>query len=452
MQVGNLEKAYYQAGRYVSRPCTKQVGSAGTWHTSSGWCGAICGFGRHLIPSTRYITLAGEDSLSFFVLLVSIMLFVTGCSGGAVVFAPTPPPPDLSPLVYTHPGGAFSVAVPRTWTLHEQNTTVLASSAFSAPGDPEPSLRLSVIRLGQEIDSVALGELIDLYQRQARPDVQQYTEISRQAMGDGSWRMTGLRLTAGGETQQVNTFIDQEGTFLGIIEVVVPDDSGRSAALQQAVNTFAINPNSSLEPAEISVLTSATLTELEFLHISTWASPAGVFFITGEVVNNSASLLTDIPVRAVLQATDSLPVAEAVDMVMGYGIPPGGYAPFSLRLGQGLSSQTTTYDLVLGSQEWESDNQRVIYGPDEMTWQEDFKLESDGALTISGSVTNTSSKTVRSPRAVATIFDSAGQVIAAAFTDISGQLAPDQQAPFSLTARELGGQPANYILNIQGLG
>lgn len=174
--------------------------------------------------------------------------------------------------------------------------------------------------------------------------------------------------------------------------------------------------------------------------------------MTGEVVNNSASLLTNIPVRAVLQTTDGLPVAEAVDTVMGYGIPPGGYAPFSLRFGQGLSSQTTTYDLVLGNQDWESDNQRLIYGPDEMTWQEDFKVESDGALTISGNVTNASGKTIRNPRAVATIFDSAGRVIAAAFTDIAAQLEPDQQAPFSITVRELGGQPANYILNVQGLG
>ncbi len=414
--------------------------------------GGICMFGRYLIPSKIRQKGGRRGHLLYLARMVVFMLLLAGCSGGAVVFAPTPAPPDLSPLLYTHPGGAFSAAIPRNWTRHEQNTTVLASASFSAPGEIEPLLNLVVINTGSPIDSVQLGEVIDVYQRQIRPDVQQYTETSRQAMGDGSWRLTGLRLMPGGETQPVNTFIDHAGNFLGIIEVLAPDDPARLAELQQIINTFVINQSATLEPSELSVLTSRVATDLDFLHVSSWTSPAGVFFITGEVVNNSAAWLTDIPVRAVLHTSDGLPVAEAVDTVMGHGLAPGGYAPFSLRFGQGQSSQTTQYELILGNPEWESDSNRVILSQDELTWQEDFKLESDGALTISGSVTNTSNKVIRSLRATTTIFDATGRVIAAVFTDITASLDPDQQAPFSLTVREMGGQPANYILNIQGLG
>jgi hypothetical protein len=383
--------------------------------------------------------------------VASFIFFVTGCSGGAVVFAPTPPPPDLSPLVYAHPGGAFSIAVPRTWTLYEQNTTTLAASTFSAPGDTEPSLRLSVINTGRPLDSVALSEVIDHYQSQIRPGVTQYSELSREAMGDGSWRMTGLQGMPGGETRQINTFIDHAGSFLGIIELTLPDDPARLIELEQVINTFVINQGASLQPAELSVLASSATTELAFLHVASWTSPTGVLFITGEVANNSSLLLTDIPIRAVLRSTDGLPLAEALDTVMGHGVPPGGYAPFSLRFGQGQSAQMTEYDLILGNQHWEIDHSRVVYSQDVLTWQEDFKLESDGALTISGNATNTSERVIRNPRAVATIFDAAGRVIAAAFTEITARLDPGQQFPFMLAIREMGGQPANYILYVQGL-
>jgi len=128
-------------------------------------------------------------------------MLLAGCSGGAVVFAPTPLPPDFSPLLYTHPSGAFTVALPRNWSVYEQYTTVLAAAAFSAPGANEPALRFAVINTGQPVSSSFLGDFLDRYQKQIRPDAVDYAEVSRQAMGDGSWRLTGLRHTAGGKTQ-----------------------------------------------------------------------------------------------------------------------------------------------------------------------------------------------------------------------------------------------------------
>src|SRR5262245_46398972 len=122
-----------------------------------------------------------------------LMLILAGCSGGAVVFAPTQPPPDLSPLLYTHPGGAFTVSLPRNWSVYEQNTTILASAAFAEPGSNESLIRFAVVNLGRPLDSTLLADLLDRYQTVIRPDADHYTEVDRQAMGDGSWRLSGLR-------------------------------------------------------------------------------------------------------------------------------------------------------------------------------------------------------------------------------------------------------------------
>ena len=104
---------------------------------------------------------------------------------------------------------------------------MLAAASFAAPDTNEPALRFAVMNLGKKLDSAALGDLMNQYQTQIRPDAQRYTETGRQAMGDGSWRLTGLRHAEGGITREVNTFIQQSGNFLGVIDVLLPDDPGQ---------------------------------------------------------------------------------------------------------------------------------------------------------------------------------------------------------------------------------
>jgi hypothetical protein len=160
-------------------------------------------------------------------------------------------------------------------------------------------------------------------------------------------------------------------------------------------------------------------------------------------------VLTDIPVRAVLLTDNNLSVVEAVDQVMGYGLPPGGFAPFSLRFGQGQPALTTTYELILGDEEWLSDANIVLSGADALPWTDESSYTEEGHLLITGTVTNMGAETVNSLRAVVTVFDEAQNVIAAGFTDLS-QLAPDESADFQIRVPELGGEAAQYIVNIQG--
>lgn len=382
-------------------------------------------------------------------LLLFILLIVAGCSGGAVVFAPTPPPPDLSPLRYEHPSGAFSAMIPRAWSAAVQNTTTLASAAFTPPGEDEPTLRFAVINLGKPVDSAALGDFINDYQTAVRPH--DYDEINRQAMGDGSWRLAGLQHNAGGIALPVNTFIEAAGSLVGVIEILIPSDVTRFNDLQRSINTFEINPNAALEPTKPAMLTYASGHLLDFVNVSTWTAPGGVFFITGEVANTSGGWLANIPVQAVLRTADGLPVAEAADSVMGYGIPPGGFAPFSLRFGQGQPGLAVVYDLSLGGTNWQPETAGTIYGQETLNWTDESSVNGDGHIVITGTVSNISSMTAHSLRAIVTVFDAAQKVIAAGYGDITPQLAAGESASFQITLPETGGSAANYILNIQGL-
>lgn len=386
------------------------------------------------------------------ILLLLLLLCLTGCGSGAVVFAPTPLPPDVSPLRYEHPSGAFSVHVPRNWPVFMQYATTLASASFAPPHSTEPLLTAAVINVAQPPDTATFATWIDQYQTDIRADAAHYKEESREAMGDGSWRMTGLRTIPGGETRQINTFMERAGSAIGILEVILPPDAALTAALQDAINTFQINPDSALQATDISVLVSLASSSLEVLNVNAWTTPAGVFYITGEVANYGTLPAVDLPVRALLLTADGLPVAEAVDMPMGYAVLPGGFAPFSLRFGQGQSGLTSQYEVVLGSDEWQPQTDVVVYGPQDLSWIDESTFNADGQLVVSGVVTNIGQNLLHRPRASVTVFNANQQVIAARFVDLDiTELQPNESAAFQITLPEIGGDPAQYVVNIQAL-
>lgn len=387
----------------------------------------------------------------WFVCLVLVGI-LTGCGSGAVMFAPTPPPPDFSPLRYQHPGGAFALIVPRQWSIYEQNTTTLASTAFSAPGDTEPVLLVSVINLDDPLtDGARFTEVMNQYQSQIRPDLERYQEQDRQAMGDGSWRMTGLRRGSGGIQQQVNTFLQARGSLLGVIEVLLPADTSRWGELQAVVNGFELLEVGALESAPLSTLAYAGSGELTVLHVATWTTPSGIFFITGEVANHGGNMIASVPVKAALRTVDGLIVAEANDITMGHAVAPGGFAPFSLRFGQGQPALTDRFEVKIGEENWVPQPVEVI-GREALEWIEESTFTPDGRLIIEGEVTNHGDRPAYRLRAVVTIFDAEQQVVAAWYSDLAEPaLAVGASAPFQVTVPEMGGQPVNYIVTVQGL-
>ena len=96
---------------------------------------------------------------------------------------------------------------------------------------------ISVVNLGSDLSADSFSDVLNRYQTQVRPDLDRYVEQSRQAMGDGSWRITGVR--SEGLPLALNTFIQRSGSLLGIVDVTVPDDAGRMALLQSIVGMAA---------------------------------------------------------------------------------------------------------------------------------------------------------------------------------------------------------------------
>jgi hypothetical protein len=380
-----------------------------------------------------------------------MLTLLVGCAGGAVVFAPTPPPADASPLRYTHPSGAFSVEVPRAWALYEQHTTALAAVAFSPPGSAVAVATFAVVNLGQPIDEAAFAQIIDRYQTEIRPDAAEYSEQNRAAMGDGSWRFTGRRIVASEVGQSINTFLLRSGSLLGVAEVVLPADIAGTAAnaLQAAVNSFALSQSSSLEPSDLTALTFAKPSALGLLHVAAWTASDGAFFVTGEVGNYGNFTAVDLPVGVELLAADGTVVAGAVDLVLGLGIPPGGFAPFSLRFAS-RPANAVDYRLTLGGEAWRPLPADVLLPAAALTWTDSSRFDSFGRLVIEGGATNAGREPAPLPRAVVTVFDGAGLVIGAGYVDLP-PLAPGESAPFSMVIPETGGDPANYIVNIAAL-
>jgi hypothetical protein len=383
----------------------------------------------------------------------ALLLFLVGCSsGGAVRFAPTPVPPDTSPLRYTHPSTAFSIELPRAWGLFERNAVTLAAATFSPPMSDVPLMRIAVVQLdAAPADGTAITNILNEYQQRVRPDIGRYDEQSREAMGDGSWRMTGLRQQAGGSVQQINTFVEFEGAAVGVIEVVLTGDSARNEQIQSIINTFDLRETSALEPAPLNTLAFANSGSLEPLNIHSWEAANGAFYITGEVANYSNTTLTDIPVKVVLYTLDGRAITEAVDTVMGYGIAPGGFAPFSLRFGDGQPPLTMRYELSFGDDTWQPNANAQLYSDDVLSWTDDAEYTEDGLLIVRGELTNTSANTyVYTPRATITVFDDSQRIVAAGFHDIEEtEVEPGEIVAFEMLVPELGNAPNRYILNIQ---
>ncbi len=385
-------------------------------------------------------------------LLIGAALLLAACSGGAVVFAPTPLPPDESPLAYAHPGGVFNLDAPRRWSLHEQYTNQLATVAFTPPGGDEPLLMVSAVNLGAAAERMAFSDLINLVQTQVRPDLERYTETERVPMSDGSWRISGYRTMPGGRQQPVNTFIERDGPLVAVTDVVLSNNPTTAAALEAAANSLRLTPPGSLEAADLTAFTFARPADLSVVHTATWTTPDGVFYVTGEIANSGLVALASVPVEVILQTADGVPLTGAVDKAMGHAILPGGYAPFSLRFGGGQPDLARGFSIRAGGADWTPEANADVVGAESLAWTDSATFEADNLLTVAGEVTNTGADYVRELRAVVTVFDAAQNVVGAAYADLQPPtLGPGESAPYRFVFTELGGAAVNYIVSVQGL-
>ena len=74
----------------------------------------------------------------------------------------------------------------------------------------------------------------------------------------------------------MNTFIEREGTFVGLIEVLVPADSGGIPSAEAIINCFSeeIHDDAPLQPTDLTTLAYAKESGLGVLHVAAWSTPA----------------------------------------------------------------------------------------------------------------------------------------------------------------------------------
>jgi len=382
------------------------------------------------------------------IFIISITL--SACGQGAVVYAPTPLPPDTSPIPYVHPTGAFQITVPRTWSAFSQTLPDLASATFSAPDISESLVTVSVITLS-EMPQIA--DLLNVYQTEARPDAGRYVELERQAMGDGSWRLIGLRTTIGGVNQAVNTFITVQGQTVGITDILlIEDNPALNRVIEEAVNSLQINPTPPLQPTNLFSAQKTATSPLRLTSVYLWTAPSGVMFLTGVLQNATANPIGTVPLYAGLSTLDGVVVAGESGQVMGYAIPPNGFMPFSLRFGKGRPPEALNYALTIGGGGWVPDTTLRYYGEDNFTITSERTAPSENTTVVTGDVIHIGTDIVRDPIAILTIYDNQRRVIASAFSMIKeGVFLPQESASFSFNITELGGTPAFHLVTVQAL-
>jgi hypothetical protein len=303
------------------------------------------------------------------------------------------------------------------------------------------------------LDLPALAEQVEAYQTLHRPDLRDYREQSRSALGDGSWLVAGVRTPPGSDPVPLNTFIESRGALLAVSEVILPNDAVRRAELQTALNTLTLTPDTSaLVPTDAAHLGLVRTQRLEALNTSAWTNSIGVLFVTGEVRNNTDTILTRIPVTVTLYDAQGGVLLEASDVVMGHGITPGGFAPFSLRFGEGQPNDASRFVVRLGAGE-ALPSDTSLYGAGTLAWEQESTFTPENHLLISGTLTNTRDFPIGQLIAQVTVFDGQGRVIGAWLSPIQdAPLAGGESVPFEVRVLELDSAPSNYILEIQGLG
>lgn len=382
-----------------------------------------------------------------------LSLILAACTSGAVVFAPLPPADREVLYPFTHPAGVFTVDALPAWSVFTQSTPTLASASFSPPGAHDPALTVGAIRLTAPIEPDDLPMLVERYQSQVRSDLDEYIETGREQLADGTWRMTGVHISAGGVRRPINTFLFTQGDHLFVVETAAIDDVGIDAerlrrALTGALNSIRLINPEVLRPADLTALSFLKSTRFAPLHVRTWTGPDGAFYITGEVANYGTEPAFNVPVEANLIDAAGVGLIGAVDAAMGQGIPPGGFAPFSLRFGVQPAAASRFVLSVGGGSE---PPPGALVSADGLIWTDSFRYDDFGRLVIDGAVTNALPGPVRDVRAAATIFDAAGGVIGAAWADVAPLLTADASAPFSILLPVIGGSPANYLVAVTAL-
>lgn len=386
---------------------------------------------------------------------IVIALLLSGCQTGPVVVVATPIPRDATFRTYRHPSGVFTLRLPADWSVRDVSRDDAIRVEFSPPGNTGLPLTVYVVNTGTVLDSASLLKEIDSYQAVVNGDAALYKEVSRNAQGDGSWRLTGVRQTPIGP-RQLNTFLQADKTFFSAIEADITGLSDTAMqTLQTVINTFRVDPTVKLQAANLQPLPGASAVTssgvLVFGGLYSWTNSQGIFIVNGIVTNQSGGSLEAVRITAVLYDAQDNVLSEQANVLPGEVLEDKATSPFSISFRNGKPSQAVRFELqgVARNAEY---SLKTYLGQDKFLLANDkATYNASGLLTVEGDVVNKTQAEAKFVRATVTIFDEQSRVVATDSVFLSKpDLLPNEPSHFTVTFFELGGNVNRYVITVEG--
>ena len=378
-----------------------------------------------------------------------LLLVIVACT-------PVVPGPGLTPdraAAYEHPSGVFSLELPPGWAVGDLSDGPQLLVTFAPPQAARVLLTAFVVHLGAPPDEAAFRGAMESYLRS--PYNQSLSPVERAAMGDGSWRLTGVR-HGHGESTPVNLFMQRDGAFFSALEAVVPDDPLTGALLETMLNSYRVNPAADWpvgaveavpQPAGTFILAGGNMA---FSGLLTWTGEDGRLHVTGRVANRAPYPLDRIQVRAALYDSAGTVVAEGAGSTPVTVLLDGEYAPFEVAFDAGRPPAAVRLGLWAEAQP-AVESLAAFYGPGAFDWDDRAEYDDAGQLHIRGTVWNVGSQTAHAVRAIITLFDAADQVAGYVTAGVGeGTLTAGASARFDAPVSRLGAEPTHYLVTVQG--
>ncbi len=387
-----------------------------------------------------------------FALLIIFVLLLVGCSDTPAVLVATPLPPDSDFRTYRHPSGVFTLRLPPEWSVRDLSDGTAARAEFSAPNTNSLPLSVYVLNIGSQLSATALIEQIDRYLETFHGA--DYSESSRAAQGDGSWRVVGVRQTGIG-ARTLNTFLQADGTFLSVLEADVTDlDEAALNTLRAVINTLRVDPRAALNVGDLRAAPEVPIAEvgaLIFSGLHTWTAPNGDFVINGLVTNAAGAPLEAIRVTALFFDADDVQLSEQANVLSTEVLENGFSAPFSIRFRGGKPTRAARYELRSAARHAEFALQSYLGEDAFIRGNEIARYNANGFLTVSGDIVNQTQSAAAFVKVIIAVLDDQGRVVAtdSAFLN-RPTLLPGEAARFEVVFPELGGNAIRYIISVEG--
>jgi hypothetical protein len=384
-----------------------------------------------------------------------ITLVAAACDTSPVVVVATPVPLDARFRTYRHPSGVFKLRLPSDWSVRDLSHGDTIRVEFSPPGNAGLPMTVYVVNTGTVLDAASLLDAINRYQAALNGDSSVYHEVSRNAQGDGSWRLAGVRQTPIGP-RLLNTFLQADKAFLSAIEVDLTDaNDAMQQTLRAIINTYRVDPTVVIGASQIQAPegTGGNVSSgvLAFGGLYTWTNPQGAFIVNGEVTNQSGGPLEGIRITAILYDAQNNALVEQANVIPLEVLDDRAKAPFSIHFRNGKPSQAVRYELQAAARNAEYAISTHLGDDSFIRGNDKAQYNANGYLTVGGDVVNKTQGPARYIKATVTLYNEQQQVVATDNAFLSKpELLPGETSHFEVTFYEVGGNAARYVITIEG--